>query len=338
MHCPRCTFPIEPVLTGGVEVDHCRRCLGTFFDAGEAPGVCGEGARFDTWRELWLAHEASPSALCCPKDATRMLAHTVPMGDASVSLDVCPQCQGMWLDRNEGKQLQPLVEGGLRGHGVSGYLFQFFTQLPLEVWNPVRRRPHLVQGLLVLLAAFFVLEQLEDAPLEAYRLWTLVPTDVLGGHHAWTLLTHGFLHAGWVHLLGNLYFLWIFGDNVEDQLGKRHFSILYVAALVAGGVAHLLANPQSRAPMLGASGAIAGLMGAYLVLFPRVQLWVMLLVWRVRMRVVWYLGAWVALQVVMQSIGARGTAWMAHVGGFGVGALAALLLLRQRPALQRVQA
>jgi membrane associated rhomboid family serine protease/Zn-finger nucleic acid-binding protein len=336
MHCPRCTFPVGPVLTNGVEVDHCRRCGGTFFDVGEAPGAFGEGARFDAWHELWLAHEAKPSLLRCPKDATHMRSHTVPTSSANVMVDVCPRCQGMWLDCNEGKLLHPLVERALRGHGAGGYLFQFFTQLPLEVWKPVRRRPHLVRGLLLLLAACFALELLEEAPIKAYRLWMLVPADVLGGEHAWTLLTHGFLHAGWMHLLGNLYFLWVFGDNVEDHLGKRDFAILYVSALVAGGLAHLLTNPQSHAPMLGASGAIAGLMGAYLVLFPRVQLWVMLFALRVRMRVIWYLGAWLALQIVMQGIGARGTAWMAHLGGFAVGALTALLL-RPRLAPRRVQ-
>lgn len=83
--------------------------------------------------------------------------------------------------------------------------------------------------------------------------------------------------------------------------------------------------------------AVAGLMGADLVLFPRVQLWVMLLFWRVRMPVAWYLGAWAALQVVMQTVGARGTAWMTHLGGFAVGAATALLL-RTRPALQRAGA
>jgi membrane associated rhomboid family serine protease/Zn-finger nucleic acid-binding protein len=337
MHCPRCTFPIEPVVTQGVEVDHCRRCGGTFFDAGEAPGAFGEGARFAAWHELWSAHEAQPSTLRCPKEGTLLQVHSVPTSGAGVLVDVCPQCHGMWLDESEGKQLHPLVERALQGHGAGGYLFQFFTQLPLEVWNPVRRRPHLVRGLLILLALCFALELLEEAPIQAYRLWMLVPADVLGGQHAWTLLTHGFLHAGWLHLLGNLYFLWIFGDNVEDHLGKRDFSILYLAALVAGGLAHLFANPDSHAPMLGASGAIAGLMGAYLVLFPRVQLWVMLVAVRVRMRVLWYLGAWVALQVVMQSSGARGTAWMAHLGGFAVGAVTALLL-RPRLLLQRLQA
>jgi membrane associated rhomboid family serine protease len=131
--------------------------------------------------------------------------------------------------------------------------------------------------------------------------------------------------------------VWVFGDNVEDHFGKRDFAIVYVAALVAGGLAHLFANAHSHAPLHGASGAIAGLMGAYLVLFPRVKLWVMLLVVRVRVPVTWYLGLWVALQVVMQSLGARGTAWMTHLGGFAVGAMTALLL-RPRPVLQRLQA
>jgi membrane associated rhomboid family serine protease/Zn-finger nucleic acid-binding protein len=345
MHCPRCGFPIEPVVTQGVEVDHCGRCQGTFFDPGEAPRVLGEGARIDNWRELWVEHEAKPSLLRCPKDATRMRAHAVSMMDQSVVVDSCTHCRGMWLDRDEGKQLHALVAGaltaeqqGLVGHGARGYLFQFFTQLPLEVWNPLRHRPHLVRGLLVLLAACFGLEQLEKAPLQAHRgLWMMVPTDVLGGEHTWTLLTYGFLHGGWLHLLGNLYFLWIFGDNVEDHLGKRDFSIVYVAALVAGGLAHLFAHPHSHSPLLGASGAIAGLMGAYLVLFPRVKLWVMLLVVRVRVGVTWYLGLWLALQVIMQSLGVRGTAWMTHLGGFAVGALTALLL-RPRPALQGLQA
>jgi membrane associated rhomboid family serine protease len=343
MHCPRCTFPVVPVRTESVEVDHCPRCQGTFFDAGEAPRVFGEGACFETWRELWSADEASPSLLRCPKDGTCMLAHTVSMLNASVLVDVCPHCLGMWLDRDEGKQLRAMGERArkaeqeaLRGHGIGGYVFQFFTQLPLEVWNPMRRRPHLVYGLLILLAASFGLESLEKPALEAQRgLWMLVPREVLGGQHAWTLLTHGFLHGGWLHLLGNLYFLWIFGDNVEDHLGKRQFAILYGTALVAGGLAYAMAHAHSRTPMLGASGAIAGLMGAYLVLFPRVRLWVMLLVWRVRMRVGWYLGAWLALQLVMQSIGAPGTAWMAHLGGFTVGALLSLLL-RPRPAVQRL--
>jgi membrane associated rhomboid family serine protease/Zn-finger nucleic acid-binding protein len=353
MHCPRCTFTIAPHLIDGVEVDHCARCGGTFFDPGEAPHVFGEGARPESWKELWAASRVTPSGLRCPRDARMLQAHVVDMTGrmsnewsltpSKVIIDHCEHCNGMWLDPGEGKLLHRLVktareqqELASSGRGAVGYLFQFFTQLPLEVWNPVKRRPEVVWGLLIVLTSIFLLELLERAALRAAPgLWMLIPTQVLGGEHAWTLVTHGFLHASWFHLLGNLYFLWVFGDNVEDRLGKRDFAVLYGAALVAGGLAHLLANTQSEAPMLGASGAVAGLMGAYLVLFPRVQMWVMLLVVRMRVRVTWYLGLWLLLQIVMQALGTPGTAWMAHLGGFGAGALTALLLQSRLPRWQQ---
>src|SRR5690606_11741581 len=80
MHCPRCTFPIEAVVCQGVEVDHCRRCLGSFFDAGEAPGPLGEGAQFESWRELWGARQGEASSLRCPKDGEVMVAPAIAMG------------------------------------------------------------------------------------------------------------------------------------------------------------------------------------------------------------------------------------------------------------------
>jgi membrane associated rhomboid family serine protease/Zn-finger nucleic acid-binding protein len=325
----------------GVEVDHCTRCGGTFFDPGEAPRVFGEGAHPEQWRELWVTSQAVPTNLRCPKDAGGLQAHTVDMsgnmpnewslGPSKVVVDVCRHCHGMWLDQGEGKLLHTLVkaaqahrEKASAGFGAAGYLFQLVTHVPLEVWNPVKRRPDVVRALVVLLTACFLLELLGSSSLEeAPASWMLVPSEVLLGHNAWTLLTHGFLHAGWLHLIGNLYFLWIFGDNVEDRLGKRDFLILYGAALVAGGVAHLLANMQSATPMLGASGAVAGVMGAYLLLFPRVQLWVMILVFRMRVRVTWYFGLWLAFQLLMQLTGAERVAWMAHLGGFAAGALTA---------------
>src|SRR5688500_2023154 len=104
MHCPHCTFSIAPRFIDGVEVDHCTRCEGTFFDPGEAPRVFGEAARFDTWRELWVTSEATPTALRCPKDGRSMQAHTIDMtgkmpndwslSPSSVVIDVCPHCNG----------------------------------------------------------------------------------------------------------------------------------------------------------------------------------------------------------------------------------------------------
>ena len=142
------------------------------------------------------------------------------------------------------------------------------------------------------------------------------------------LVTSLFLHGGWLHLGGNMLFLWIFGDNVEDALGHGAFVAFYLVSGVLANLVHILANPLSTEPTIGASGAIAGVLGAYLVLYPRAR--VLLLVWwLIFVRFIWvpaviFLPLWVALQFVF-GLESRavphsgGVAWWAHVGGFASG-------------------
>lgn len=134
-----------------------------------------------------------------------------------------------------------------------------------------------------------------------------------------------FLHGGWAHLVGNMLFLWIFGDNVEDAMGPGSFAAFYLICGVIANFVHILANPLSGEPTIGASGAIAGVLGAYLVLYPqaRVQL---LIWWLILVRFVWvpavlFLPVWVLIQFVsgLESLSvpaSGGVAWWAHVGGF----------------------
>ena len=163
-----------------------------------------------------------------------------------------------------------------------------------------------------------------------------------------TLLTCIFLHGGWLHLLGNLWFLWIFGDNVEDRLGHGRYVAFYLLCGVGASAVHLLTNADSPIPTLGASGAIAGVMGAYFVLYPRAQ--VLTLVPLIFFFDVWvlpapaFLGVWFLFQLVSGSFAlggeAAGVAWWAHVGGFAVG-IAIVLLLKglglTRPAVPLVR-
>lgn len=145
-----------------------------------------------------------------------------------------------------------------------------------------------------------------------------------------TLVTSMFMHGGWGHLIGNMVYLWIFGDNVEDRFGRVAFVIFYLSAGVAGSIAQILVRPDSLIPTLGASGAISGVLGAYLVMFPRKRVRVLFLYSIIEVPAIVVLGLWAVTQFAsgFGSLAARtaergGVAYMAHVGGFVVGALAA---------------
>jgi len=145
------------------------------------------------------------------------------------------------------------------------------------------------------------------------------------------LLYSMFLHGSILHIAGNMLFLWVFGNNIEDRAGKVPYVTFYLAAGLAASAAHILVQPDSTIPVVGASGAVAGLMGAYLVLFPNVRILTLFFFIVRDVRAKWLLGFWFVLQFFTNP--SAGVAWVAHVGGFVFGALVALLLRdRMRPA------
>ena len=146
-----------------------------------------------------------------------------------------------------------------------------------------------------------------------------------------TLISYMFLHGGWLHLAGNMAFLWVFGDNVEDAMGHARFLAFYLLCGVAGGLAHALAVPDSASPLVGASAGISGLVGAYLMLHPNVRIWVVVLFGiPLHISAIWPLGAWIGFQLVSLIIsGDQETAWWAHVGGLLAGALLVVFMRRR---------
>jgi membrane associated rhomboid family serine protease len=161
--------------------------------------------------------------------------------------------------------------------------------------------------------------------------------------HAENLVTHMFLHAGWMHILGNMLFLWVFGDNVEDILGHGKYLVFYFLCGITAGLAQVMIDPGSRIPMVGASGAIAGVMGAYLVKFPRSEVkmitwffiiftfelpaWVMLIYW-FGMQL---FGGFDSVTDLQGAASRGGTAFFAHIGGFIMG----IILINVMGARQR---
>jgi membrane associated rhomboid family serine protease len=155
------------------------------------------------------------------------------------------------------------------------------------------------------------------------------------------LVTSMFLHGGWMHAIGNMWFLWVFGDNIEDRLGHTAYLLFYVACGLGAGLVHTLLNWGSMVPTVGASGAISGVMGAYVVMFPRskiVTLVPLIFFWfTVQISAMFFVGYWILLQFVgglgamtMHSRG--GVAWWAHIGGFAVGFVLAKLIQPRRQA------
>jgi membrane associated rhomboid family serine protease len=149
-----------------------------------------------------------------------------------------------------------------------------------------------------------------------------------------TLITYIFLHGGWIHLIGNMAFLWVFGDNVEDAMGHLRFIMFYLMCGIFAGLMHAYMLPHSDLPLIGASGAVAGVIAAYLILHPRVKVWVLAL-WRIPIKITaaWALGIWILAQFAnLLFRGEEAVAWWAHVGGLVSGAVL-ILFMRRRGVL-----
>lgn len=203
---------------------------------------------------------------------------------------------------------------------------------PIRDHNPSQQRPWVTQGLIVANIALFLLTL--PAVEGGEWLWVrlaLYPLAVMQGDLMWGLLTHMFLHAGILHLAGNLLFLHVFGDNLEEQLGRLGFLAFYLAVGLIAAAAQIAADPLSPVPMVGASGAIAGVMGGYLLLFPRARvdiLAIFIVFFKIFTLPAWVvLGVWLAIQIFggyTTPTDGGGVAYWAHAGGFLAGAALAL--------------
>lgn len=163
-----------------------------------------------------------------------------------------------------------------------------------------------------------------------------IPIEISSGQDLFTLLTSMFMHGGWMHLIGNMLFLWVFADNIEAVVGTFNFILFYMLGGIAAALIHVLTNPYSELPMIGASGAISAVMGAYLVMFPasRIRVWILFLFTSAYVPALFFLGIWIAQQMVagFGSLGLNteegGTAWFAHIGGFAFGLIVGLFARR----------
>jgi membrane associated rhomboid family serine protease len=218
--------------------------------------------------------------------------------------------------------------------------------IPLKDDNPTTITPVVTIGVIAINVAVFAYQLSLGAAGQAFvYTFGAIPIALFGGESVSpipptvTLFTAMFLHGGIMHVGGNMLYLWIFGNNIEDVMGHGRFVVFYLLCGVAASYAHALSAPASVMPMIGASGAISGVLGAYLLLFPRARVLTLIpLGFYTRMVYVpaaWVLGFWIVIQFLngTLSLGGRGggVAWFAHVGGFLAGMLLIRLFVRWRP-------
>lgn len=218
--------------------------------------------------------------------------------------------------------------------------------IPLHDDAPLRRisAPFICYGVIGICCALFLASQSGLLPTTDPYLsagFGIIPKVVLGDGYLpreipqapwWaTPVTSLFLHGGWLHIAGNMLFLWVFGDNVEDCMGHLRFAVFFLLCGVMSALSHAAVNPESIRPLIGASGAISGVVAAYLLLYPKVRVWGLFLKYIPLQAPAWAaIGAWIAFQLFQGFFGQEaGVAWFAHIGGVAAGLMLTPFFVRR---------
>jgi len=206
---------------------------------------------------------------------------------------------------------------------------------PLRDENPSSTKPIITWSLIAVNAMVFILQSLSEVGDQWALLYGEIPIFVLSGQRLYTLITSVFLHGGILHLLGNMLYLFIFGDNVEDRFGHLQYLFLYLFFGIIGGLTHsaiamMYGESEAIIPAIGASGAISGILGAYLIFFPNARIvsivFLGFFIRLVRLPAIIFIGFWFILQFLYGVVGATtGVAYWAHIGGFLAGFLMAVI-------------
>jgi membrane associated rhomboid family serine protease/Zn-finger nucleic acid-binding protein len=307
------------------------------FGAVELVGQLNEKARPDS------PATGRPCMIC-----RRPMVEVGVVAERYLPLDVCPRCRFVWFDAQElqdalatsfselaerlARYRRPVITGydaypetvqPSQPEGLGEWVLTLLG-LPVEESAPERvRRPWVTWVLSGLIAGISLLAWTDwEATLQA---WSFIPAEAFR-HGGLTWLTAFFLHGSLLHLVGNLYFLWLLGDNVEDVLGPRRYTALILAATLSGHLLHWLGDPRSQVPVIGASGGISGIIAFYACRFPHARLKVLWWFWRwpiwLSLSVWVWFGLWVAWQLLGAFVQLRGfgsVSYLGHLGGIAAG-------------------
>lgn len=329
--CPNCvSTSMDKHVFHQQEVEQCQVCNGIWLEAGElndALSVADNGHSKVVLEEA-LGEMLGASERHCHVCDTKLFRYYL-MSGFEVEVDACPSCSGVWLDKDELEKVthSPAIAKALleldKPTQKRTWLFQFLSQMPVEYNLKPKQTPWAMYSLVFLNLLFFVSYAFGFID-DSYALdnFAVHPDQVSHGQQLWTLISHMFMHAGVMHLLGNMYFLYIIGDNLEDALGHGKFIFYYTLCGLAAVAAQTLANTSSFIPVVGASGAIAGLFGMYLLWFRHASLTVMIIVYQKKVSPTIFFGLWLLINILglyLSDDSEGGVAYWAHIGGFIAG-------------------
>lgn len=271
--------------------------------------------------------------VCHPCQRTMMKHQLIKHHDTEI--DACYSCSRFWIDAHEIEYVQHshTLKGALKeinqGFSWKSWFFEFIFRMPVEYNLKPKKTPWMTYSLILVNALIFLVQMLSpELTILVYQKLALVVPIENGAHFLMTLITAQFVHGGLLHIFGNMYFLWIIGDNVEDCIGKTKFLALYLLTGTVGMLLEVALSVAVDRPMLlmGASAAVSGLFGLYLVWFRHAKLSIMVIAYQFRLPAIWFFSLWLLINLLGFVSGQGGVAYLAHLGGFFAGLLFGFVL------------
>jgi len=326
--CPSCNHKrLTPTRHNNIEIDFCKSCGGLWFDKGELSSIASSDEEDYTGYKNSSDHVAQKMGASdsdCPRCNTKMNWHQYSE-NFDIYVDVCAKCQGIWVKKEQLSLVLATEKADKALYEIDGEItiatriFQMLTSLPVEYNIKPRITPWVTMILIAINIIVFSLQLTVFRDSNLNRLYSLNPAEF--GSIKWfiNLFSYQFLHAGFSHIIGNLYLLWVMGDNLEEAIGHKLFFVFYIFCGIAAGIVQSGVNYPNVRHIIGASGAIAGVMAGYIVLFRKAQLTFNVSVFQWKIPSFWYIGVWIILNIINAFVSSSPVAWFAHIGGFTIG-------------------
>jgi membrane associated rhomboid family serine protease len=366
MKCPSCSTELNQIesLSGSI-IDKCPNCKGIWFDSDEfinSVRALAENKEISPQLpQLFKSRVVQTVSLfdekdkICPRCNQKLIKFNYGY-DSNVFLDKCTMCQGIWADETEIREIARYLKLDPRVQEIGKSLIEInqtqkdITELgnalsdrsPILAFMPIlilplgdeiatTKFPKINLSIIGLCVITYIYQFFVTAnPIAFIQQFGVIPSQILQREMFYSLFTSMFLHGDFLHLLGNMFFLWIFGDNVEDRFSSLGYIAFYLACGVAANFMHIYFNASSTNPAIGASGAISGIMGAYLIFYPTARIKTLIISRIIQVPAFLWLGTWFLFQLIFgfiyHSAGVSNIAWFAHIGGFVFGGVVAYLI------------